>query len=165
MKTINLISLIFLSILCFNTSAQEVTFSGKHGNAINIGLGSGGIIEYNSLGLSVTVFHISYKFNPAKRITLNPSNSFYRDRINYNWGNNKQDNTYINYYFQKTIIPTDVKSTYYFNQKLIANSKQDFDMMDSSDNATANLLCDESYLSIELSFPISGNSPIGFSIY
>jgi hypothetical protein len=165
MKTITLISLFFLSVLSFNTSAQEVTFLGKHGNNFNIGLGNGGIIEYNGFGLSVTVFHISYKFNVVKRITFNPFGSFYRDRIKYNWENNKQDYSYTNYYLQKTIIPTDVKSTYYFNQKLIANSQQDFDLTNSSDNSTVNPSWDNDYLGVELSFHLSGASPIGFSIY
>jgi hypothetical protein len=165
MKTINLISLIFLSILCFNTSAQEVTLSGKHGNNFNFGLGSGGIIAYNGLGISLTMFHVNYKYNTAKKITFNSSGSFYRDRLKYNWENNKQDYTYTNYNFQKTSIPTDVKDKYYFNQRLIAISDQGFYQTDSSDNSTLNSSWDNDILGVELFFHLSGTSPIGFSIY
>jgi hypothetical protein len=165
MKTIIIISLFFLSILCFNTSAQEVTFSGKHGNAFNFGLGSGGIIAYNGLGISLTMFHVNYKYNTAKKITFNSTGGFYRDRLKYNWENNKQDYAYTNYYFQKTTIPTDAKSIYNFNKKLTANSKKDFYLTDSSDNTALNSSWDDDYLGVELSFHLSGTSPIGFDIY
>jgi hypothetical protein len=165
MKTITIISLFFLSVLCFNTSAQEVIFSGKHGKTFNIGIGNGGIKEYNGLGLSLTLFHISYKFNEAKQITFNPFGSLHNYSINNNWENNKQDYAYTNYYFQKTLIPTDVKDTYYFNQRLIAISDQGFYQTDSSGNSTVNSTWDNDYLGVELFFHLSGASPLGFDIY
>lgn len=165
MKTISIISLFFLSVLCFNSSAQGVTFSGKHGNAFNLGLGSGGIKEYNGLGISLTIFHINYKFNVAKQIIFNPSDNFYTDKIKFNRENNEQDYSYTNYYIQKTFIPKDVKDTYYFNQQLKANFGQDFNLADSSNNAIVNSSWDNDYLGVELFFHFSGASPIGFDIY
>jgi hypothetical protein len=165
MKIIIIISLFFLSMLSFNISAQEVTFSEKHGNNFNFGLGSGGIIEYSGLGQSLTVFHFSYKFNVTKKITFAPTSSFHTYRLKYNWENNKQDYKHTNYYFQKTFIPTDVKDIYYFNQRLIAISDQGFYQTDSSDNAIVNSSSDNDFLGVELFLNFSSGSNIGFTIH
>jgi len=165
MKKIIIISLFFLTVLCFNISAQEITSSGKNGNNFNIGLGIGGNSGYNGFGQSLTAFHISYKFNTAKKIALAPAGDLYTYRIKFNWGDDKQGYPYKHYYFLKTVIPVDDKSLNYFDQLFKVNSGWDFYQADLSDNATVNSSVDNDYLGVELSLNLSSGSTINLSIH
>ncbi len=125
MKTI-INTVVVLLIVATNSSiAQEVKTSEKHGNTLNIGIGTG-YYGYAANSLPLT---INYEFDVAKDLTLAPFISIYSSRSNYYWGNpNKPyyDPSYRSYSYRSTYIPIGVKGTYYFDRLLEAGAKWDF---------------------------------------
>ena len=122
MKITYIICLIALSVISFNTTAQE---GEAHGKTLNLGLGVGGYSGYYGyIGRTLPVFNLNYEFDLAHNFTLAPFVSFYTFRNTYYWGN--KNTPYRNYYYHETVIPIGVKGTYYFDQLLKANSDWDF---------------------------------------
>jgi len=117
MKTTTLAIIFSLLVWGGNASAQgHATYSGNHGNTLNLGLGIGGYGGYYGYyGRSLPVFSINYEFGVAKNFTLAPFATFvtYHDYYN-NWG------------YRETIIPLGVKGTYYFDEALGAGADWDF---------------------------------------
>lgn len=129
MKTTIITSLFFLSVLSFNSSAQETNSTDlnktsspeKYGNTLNMGVGIG---YYGYVGHSMPVLHADYEFNVARNFTLAPFITYYSYQNNYYWGDNH--NPYKYYSYRQTVIPIGVKGSYYFDQLLRAGSKWDF---------------------------------------
>ena len=137
MKKTFILTLIFLTILSFNISAQQTTittttttttypsYGEKFGKTLNLGLGIGGYAGYYGyVGRSMPVLHADYEFDALKNFTLAPFINFYTFKNEYYWGNN--DNPYRYYYYRQTVIPIGVKGTYYFNQLLKSRTKMGF---------------------------------------
>lgn len=125
MKKTFIISLLFLTTICFNISAQETTTTEKYGKTLNLGLGIGGYSGYyDYVGHVMPVLHADYEFDVAKSFTLAPFVSFYTYSRSYYWGNNNYPYEYYSY--RETVIPVGVKGSYYFDKLLKANSKWDF---------------------------------------
>ena len=126
-----------LIVLGSNLSAQTVTYSEKHtyserhGNTLNLGLGAGGYSGYYGYqGNSLPVFNINYEFDVANNFTLAPFASFV---------------TYHQNYYRETIIPMGGKGTYYFDQILGANKDWDFYLAGSLGFTIVNTSWDNGY--------------------
>jgi hypothetical protein len=114
MKTIKLTLLLALIIIGTNAFAQNKSFSEKHGNTLNLGLGIGGYYGYyHHAGRSLPVFNINYEFDVARNFTLAPFITLYTYR---------NDNDH----YRETIIPIGVKGFYYLDQAVNAGSAWDF---------------------------------------
>lgn len=120
MKKTIIISLFFIAILSFNTSAQRAHYtrrvqsSESFGHTLNLGIGIGGYSGYygNSIG-TLPVFNVNYEFDAARDFTLAPFVTF----VSYR---NDQ------YYYHETVVPIGLKGTYYLDRALNANSNWDF---------------------------------------
>lgn len=128
MKKLIIISLFFLAVLSYKSTAQEITNdsklevnSEKYGQTLNLGLGIG---YYGYVGHSMPVIHADYELNVAKNFTLAPFISAYTYQNYYYWGSNKDP--YKNYNYRQTVIPIGLKGSYYFDHVLQANAKWDF---------------------------------------
>jgi len=148
MKKIIIISLIFLSTLRFNISAQEVTSFGTHGNTLNIGIGVGGYGGYYGyVGHSMPVYHIDYEYNVTKNFTLAPFISFYTYKKGRMDGVTCDQEFYpIKYYnYHETVIPAGLKGKFYFDKLLDMGSKWDLYLAGSLGIAIVNSKWDSGY--------------------
>ena len=128
MKKSIIVSLLFLSVLSFNISAQEMTSSENHGNTINVGMGIGGYSGYYGyVGHSMLVYHIDYEYNVAKNFTLAPFICYYTYSNKYYWGIACDQGIlpYKYYYYHETVIPAGFKGKYYFDNLLNMGDKWD----------------------------------------
>lgn len=120
MKKLITLAILFVSIIHFNSYAQE-TYS----RTLNVGLGVGGYAGYYKYaGRSLPVLSVNYEIGVAKNFTLAPFLSLYTFRDDYYWGNSKHPDRY--YTYRETVIPIGVKGTYYFDDLLGAIPRWDF---------------------------------------
>ena len=112
---------LFLIIVGLKLKAQENAMTERYGNTLNAGVGLG---YYGYVGYNLPVLHADYEIQIDRNITLAPSITFYNYEHTYYWGN--RFNNYQNYRYTETVIPIGIKTTYYFDQLLKANSKWDF---------------------------------------
>ncbi len=120
MKSIFL-SLFFLMIFASTLSAQDISSPETFGRTLNLGVGLG---YYGYAGHPMPAFHADYEIDVTKNFTLAPFVTYYAYDSYYYWGD--QNNTYRNYDYRQTVIPTGVKGTYYFDRLLNAGSHWDF---------------------------------------
>jgi len=114
MKTTTFTLLILLLFVGTNLSAQKRSYSGGHGNTLNLGLGVGGYSGYYGYdGHTLPVFSINYEFDVANNFTLAPFVTFvsYRNE---------------SHYYRETVIPLGVKGSYYLDDAFNAGSDWDF---------------------------------------
>ncbi|HEU5168449.1 MAG TPA: hypothetical protein VFU29_23050 [Chitinophagaceae bacterium] len=142
MKKIIIVSIFFLAVMGFKSSAQESKPSEQYGKTLNLGLGIG---YYGYIGHSVPVFHLNYEFNISNNFTLAPFITFYTYKYGYYWKDNNVNYPYRNYYYHETVIPIGLKGTYYFDDLLQANSKWDFYLAGSLGFAIINSSWDDDY--------------------
>jgi hypothetical protein len=122
--------LLFLILFHFNSHAQE-----KYGRTLNLGLGVGGYSGYYGyVGRSLPVFNVNYEIDVARNFTLAPFVSFYTFSERHD-----------SYTYHETVIPVGVKSAYYFDELLEANSKWDFYVSGSLGFSIVNSRWDEGY--------------------
>lgn len=121
MKTIKLITLIFLIAMGNVSNAQNTDLGEKYGNTLNFGVGVG----YSGyVGRAMPAIHLDYEIPVAKQFTLAPFVSFLTYRNYYYRGG--RNYPYQNYYYRQTVVPVGVKGTYYFDNVLGAGPKWDF---------------------------------------
>lgn len=114
MKKTTFTLLLALMISGAGAFAQKSTYSGNHGNTLNLGLGVGGYYGYyNHAGQSLPILNINYEFDVARNFTLAPYVSIYSYR-------NDKD------HYRETILPLGVKGTFYLDQALNAGAAWDF---------------------------------------
>ncbi len=117
MKKLLFISIIFLSMMTLDASAQHRTSaSEQHGQTFNLGVGIG---YYGYVDHSVPVIMMNYEFDVARNFTLAPFVGIYSYTNDYYW-----DNGY--YRYRETTIPLGVKASYYLDELLAADSDWDF---------------------------------------
>lgn len=101
MKSFTISMMLLLLLAGTNLSAQNITYSERHGHAFNLGLGVGGYAGYYGYaGTRMPVLNLNYEFDVANNFTLAPSISFF---------------TYYQHNYRETVIPLSVKGTYYFD--------------------------------------------------
>jgi hypothetical protein len=131
MKTSAFALLFFLMLGGINLSAQNIKYSERYGNTLNVGLGVGGYAGYYGyVGHTVPVLNINYEFGVANNFTLAPFVTFY---------------TYHYNYYRETVIPIGGKATYYFDQILGAGKDWDFYLAGSLGFALVNTSWDNGY--------------------
>jgi hypothetical protein len=148
MKKIITISLFFLSILCFNISAQEVTSFGIHRHTLNIGVGVGGYGGYYGyVGHSMPVYHIDYENYVTKNFTLASFISLYTYRNGCIDGVacDQEYYPFKYYYYHETVIPVGAKGKYYFDKLLNTGSKWDLYLAGSLGIAIVNAKWENGY--------------------
>ena len=126
MKKLTILSILFLTLIVNNTSAQDKPAAEKYGKTLNLGAGIG---YYGHIGQTLPVGMLNFEFDVARNFTLAPFVGFYTYQNNYYWGNpNKPnyDESYRLYSYRTTAVPVGAKGTYYFDQLFRANSKWDF---------------------------------------
>ena len=121
-----IVTLFFLTALCFTGQAQSSSSGEQYGKTLNLGLGLGYSGHYGYADRSSPVFHVNYEFDVSRNFTLAPFISFSSYSNSYYWGDHNKNYPYKNYTYHETIIPIGGKATYYFDDLLKANSKWDF---------------------------------------
>jgi hypothetical protein len=119
MKNIFIVSLVYILMLSFNSSAQEA--SENFGRTFNAGFGLG---YYNYVGHTTPVVHADYEFEVGRNFTLAPFITFYSYQNYLYWGNPHYP--YRNYSYRQTVVPIGVKGSYYFDQFLNSGDNWDF---------------------------------------
>jgi hypothetical protein len=113
MKKLYVTSLLFLSLISFNSKAQE-----SYGRTLNIGAG---LDYYGSVGPALM---LNYEFDLPGAFTLAPFIGFYTYSNYYYWGD--PNYPYRNYSYRETVVPVGLKCAYYFDELLHAGKRWDF---------------------------------------
>ena len=143
MKNSIFISIMFLSALSINSSAQDNSAPEKFGQTLNLGAGIG---YYGYVGRSLPVGSVNYEFDVVRNFTLAPFIGMYGYQNNYYWRDPNMPNESYRYYnYRVTVVPIVIKGTYYFDQLLHAGPRWDFYAAASLGFAYTNVIWESGY--------------------